>query len=41
MTKKARGNSIKTVIVPEIGKAAINQIPLVEMKSTGEINENI
>ena len=32
MTKKARGNSIKTVIVPEIGKAAINQIPLVEMK---------
>ena len=30
--KKARGNSIKTVIVPEIGKAAINQIPLVEMK---------
>ena len=30
--KKARGNSIKTVIVPEIGKAAINQIPLIEMK---------
>ncbi|EHJ51800.1 3-dehydroquinate synthase [Streptococcus macacae] len=30
--KKARGNSIKTVIVPEIGKAAINQIPLEEMK---------
>ncbi|MBM7636774.1 3-dehydroquinate synthase [Streptococcus saliviloxodontae] len=30
--KKARGNSIKTVIVPEIGSAAINQIPLEEMK---------
>lgn len=30
--KKARGNSIKTVIVPELGSAAINQIPLEEMK---------
>ncbi|MGT2906583.1 3-dehydroquinate synthase [Streptococcus dentiloxodontae] len=30
--KKARGNSIKTVIVPKIGSAAINQIPLEEMK---------
>lgn len=30
--KKARGNSIKTVIVPEIGQAAINEIPLVAMK---------
>ena len=30
--KKARGKSIKTVIVPELGRAAINQIPLEEMK---------
>lgn len=30
--KKARGNTIKTVIVPELGSAAINQIPLEEMK---------
>lgn len=30
--KKARGNSIKTVIVPAIGQAQINEIPLVEMK---------
>ncbi|MEX2785214.1 3-dehydroquinate synthase [Streptococcus sp. H49] len=30
--KKARGSSIKTVIVPELGRAAINQIPLEEMK---------
>ena len=30
--KKARGKMIKTVIVPELGGAAINQIPLEEMK---------
>ncbi|MEE1325605.1 MAG: 3-dehydroquinate synthase family protein, partial [Streptococcus sp.] len=30
--KKARGKMIKTVIVPELGSAAINQIPLEEMK---------
>lgn len=30
--KKARGNSIKTVLVPEIGTAMINQVPLEEMK---------
>ncbi|MET3633460.1 3-dehydroquinate synthase [Streptococcus porcorum] len=30
--KKARGKSIKTVIVPELGQAAINQIPLEEMR---------
>ncbi|MFC3928484.1 3-dehydroquinate synthase [Streptococcus caprae] len=30
--KKARGTSIKTVIVPELGRAAINQISLDEMK---------
>ncbi|MGT2928660.1 3-dehydroquinate synthase [Streptococcus dentasini] len=30
--KKARGNSIKTVILPKIGQAAVNQIPLAEMK---------
>lgn len=30
--KKASGNTIKTVIVPELGSAAINQIPLEEMK---------
>lgn len=30
--KKARGNTIKTVIVPKIGRAVINQIPLKEMK---------
>ncbi len=30
--KKARGNSIKTVIVPKLGSAAINQIPLEEMR---------
>lgn len=30
--KKARGKLIKTVIVPELGSAAINQIPLEEMK---------
>ncbi|AXQ78889.1 3-dehydroquinate synthase [Streptococcus chenjunshii] len=30
--KKARGKSIKTVIVPELGSAAINQMPLEEMK---------
>lgn len=30
--KKTRGSSIKTVIVPELGRAAINQIPLEEMK---------
>lgn len=29
--KKARGRTIKTVIVPEIGQASINQIPLEEM----------
>ena len=31
--KKARGHMIKTVIVPELGRAAINQIPLEEMKA--------
>ena len=30
--KKARGNSLKLVIVPELGQAAIHQIPLQEMK---------
>lgn len=30
--KKARGNHIKTVIVPEVGRATINQIPIEEMK---------
>ncbi|MGT2883652.1 3-dehydroquinate synthase [Streptococcus ferus] len=30
--KKARGKTIKTVIVPELGSAAINQIPIDEMK---------
>ncbi|MER0123020.1 3-dehydroquinate synthase [Streptococcus sp. ZJ93] len=30
--KKARGKSIKTIIVPEIGKAAIHQIPIEEIK---------
>lgn len=30
--KKARGNAIKTVIVPKLGSAAINEIPLEEMK---------
>ena len=30
--KKARGTSIKTILVPELGKAAINQISLEEMK---------
>ncbi|MBF7094195.1 3-dehydroquinate synthase [Streptococcus sp. HF-1907] len=30
--KKARGKSIKTIIVPELGSAAINQISLEEMK---------
>lgn len=30
--KKARGKAIKTVIVPELGRAAINQIPLEEMR---------
>ncbi|WP_161980016.1 3-dehydroquinate synthase [Streptococcus sp. S784/96/1] len=30
--KKASGNTIKTVIVPKLGSAAINQIPLEEMK---------
>lgn len=30
--KKTRGKTIKTVIVPELGKARINQIPLEEMK---------
>lgn len=30
--KKARGNNIKTVLVPEIGSAMINQIALEEMK---------
>lgn len=30
--KKARGKAIKTVIVPKLGSAAINQIPLEEMK---------
>ncbi|MGC4440090.1 3-dehydroquinate synthase, partial [Streptococcus suis] len=30
--KKARGKTIKTVIVPELGRASINQIPLAEMK---------
>lgn len=30
--KKARGNTIKTVIVPEMGRATINQINLEEMK---------
>ena len=30
--KKARGNSIKLVLVPELGSASIHQIPLEEMK---------
>lgn len=30
--KKARGKSIQTIIVPKLGSAAINQIPLEEMK---------
>ena len=30
--KKARGKTIKLVIVPELGRAAIHQIPLEEMK---------
>lgn len=30
--KKARGNTIKTIIVPELGRAAIHQIGLDEMK---------
>ena len=30
--KKARGKTIKTVIVPEVGRASINQIPLAEIK---------
>lgn len=29
--KKARGNSMKTVIVPELGRAAINPVPMTEM----------
>lgn len=29
--KKARGNTMKTVIVPKLGSAAINQIPMAEM----------
>lgn len=29
--KKARGNKMKTVIVPEMGRAAINEISLIEM----------
>lgn len=36
--KKARGKSIKTVIVPELGRAAINQIPIEEMKDYLEKN---
>lgn len=35
--KKARGKTIKTVIVPELGRAAINQIPLEEMKDYLEL----
>ncbi|MFV8214533.1 3-dehydroquinate synthase, partial [Streptococcus pluranimalium] len=30
--KKARGKSIKLVIVPTLGQAAIHQIPIEEMK---------
>ena len=30
--KKVRGTNLKLVIVPELGQAAINQIPLQEMK---------
>ena len=30
--KKARGNSIELVLVPELGSASIHQIPLEEMK---------
>ena len=30
--KKARGNSIKLVLVPELSSASIHQIPLEEMK---------
>lgn len=35
--KKARGKTIKTVIVPELGRAAINQIPLEEMRDYLEL----
>ena len=37
--KKARGTSLKLVIVPELGQAAIHQIPLQEMKDFLERKE--
>ena len=37
--KKARGNSLKLVIVPELGQAAIHQIPLQKMKEFLERKE--
>lgn len=37
--KKARGTNLKLVIVPELGKAAIHQIPLQEMKDFLERKE--
>ena len=37
--KKARGTSFKLVIVPELGQAAIHQIPLQEMKDFLERKE--